>query len=108
MDSVCQEGKNIISNDQSEFAMCPTQRNNFDNELNNQGKRLLEISHADLRILNGRVDRVSCDSLIRKSHISLEKRNKCRLTTQYVIKIYFRVWQILLLKSRPVYQIIVQ
>ena len=76
-----------------------------DNELNNQGKRLLEISHADLRILNGRV---SCDSLIRKSHISLEKRNKRRLTTQYVFKIYFRVWQILLLKSRPVYQIIVQ
>ena len=34
-----QEGNNIITNDQSEFAMCPTQRNNFDNELNVQSRK---------------------------------------------------------------------
>ena len=60
-DSVCKEGNNLITKDQSEFFLCPTQRNSFDNELNNQGKRLLEIcKSADLRILNGRV---SGDSL---------------------------------------------
>ena len=52
-DSVCQEGNNMITNDQSEFAICSTQRNSFDNELNNHGKRLLELCRsADLRILN--------------------------------------------------------
>ncbi len=53
----------MITNDQSEFAICSTQRNSFDNELkiNNRGKRLLELCRsADLRILNGRV---SGDSL---------------------------------------------
>ena len=60
-DSVCQEGNNVITNDQSEFAICSTQRNSFDNELNNHGKHLLELCRsADLRILNGRV---SGDSL---------------------------------------------
>lgn len=60
-DSVCQDGNHIIDNDQSEFSLCPTDRNSFDNELNNHGKRLLEICRsADLRILNGRV---SGDSL---------------------------------------------
>ena len=55
-DSVCKEGKYLITNDQSEFSLCPTQRNNFDNLLNSQDKRLLEIfKNADLRILNGRV-----------------------------------------------------
>ena len=55
-DSVCKEGNNVITKDQSEFSLCPTQRNSFDNELNSQGKRLLEIcKSADLRILNGRV-----------------------------------------------------
>ena len=40
---------------------CGTQRNSIDNELNNHGKRLLEICrNTDLRILNGRV---SGDSL---------------------------------------------
>ena len=42
-DSVCKEGNNLITNDQSEFSLCPTQRNSFDNELNSHGKRLLEI-----------------------------------------------------------------
>ena len=42
-DSVCKEGNNLITKDQSEFFLCPTQRNSFDNELNNQGKRLLEF-----------------------------------------------------------------
>ena len=55
-DSVCKEGNNLITKDQSEFSLCPTQRNSFDNELNSQGKRLLEsCKRADLRILNGRV-----------------------------------------------------
>ena len=56
-DSVSQEGNNIITNDQSEYALSFNQRNSFDNH----GKRLLEICRsADLRILNGRV---SGDSL---------------------------------------------
>ena len=55
-DSVCKEGNNLITKDQSELSLCPTQRNSFDNELSSQGKRLLEIcKSADLRILNGRV-----------------------------------------------------
>ena len=62
-DSICHDGNNIIANDQSEFSLRPTQRNSFDNELNNHGKRLLSIcKSADLRILNGRV---SGDSLER-------------------------------------------
>ena len=60
-DSVSQEGNNIITNHESEYALSFNQRNSFDNELNNHGKRLLEICRsADLRILNGRV---SGDSL---------------------------------------------
>ena len=60
-DSVSQEGSNIITNDQSEYALSFNQRNSFDNELNNHGKRLLEICRsADIRILNGRL---SGDSL---------------------------------------------
>ena len=60
-DSVCKEGNNLITNDQSEFSLCPTQRNSFANEFNSHGKRLLKIcKSADLRILNGRV---SGDSL---------------------------------------------
>ena len=54
-------GNSLITNEQSEFSLCSTQRNSFDNELNSHGKRLLEICNsADLRILNGRV---SGDSL---------------------------------------------
>ena len=48
-DNVCQE------NDQSEFSLCAFQRHSFSNELNNRGKRLLEICRsADLEIMNGR------------------------------------------------------
>ena len=55
-DSVCKEWNNLITNDQSEFSLCPTQRNSFVNELNSHGKRLVEIcKSADLRILHGRV-----------------------------------------------------
>ena len=54
-DNVCQEGNTIITNDQSEFSLCAPQRHSFDNELNNHGKRLLEICRsADLTIMNGR------------------------------------------------------
>ena len=42
-DSVYKEGNNLFTNDQSEFSLCPTQRNGFDNELNSHGKRLLGI-----------------------------------------------------------------
>ena len=54
--SVCNEGNNFITKDQSEFSLYPTQGNSFDNEFNSHGKALLEIcKSADLRILNGRV-----------------------------------------------------
>ena len=47
----------MIANDQSEFSLRSIQRNSFDNDINNHGKRLLEICRsADLRILNGRVN----------------------------------------------------
>ena len=56
-DSVYQEGNTVITNDQSEFSSYGTQRNSFDNELNNHGKRLLEFCrNTDLRIFNGRVN----------------------------------------------------
>ena len=45
----------LSQNDQSEFSLCAFQRHSFDNELNNRGKRLLEICRsADLKIMNGR------------------------------------------------------
>ena len=69
-DSVCNEGNNLITKDQSEFSLCPTPRNSFDNELNSHGKTLLEIcKSADLRILNGRV---SGDS----RNVSWQKRSE--------------------------------
>ena len=55
-DSICQEGSNVIPNDGSELSLNPTQRNSFDNEVNNHGKRLLDIcKSADLRILRATV-----------------------------------------------------
>ena len=55
-DSVSWEGNNIITNDQSEYAPSFNQRNRFENDLNNHGKRLLGICRsADLIILNGRL-----------------------------------------------------
>ena len=55
-DSVCHDGHNIITNDQSDSSFCPSQRNSYDNDLNSHGKRLLDIcKSADLKILNGRV-----------------------------------------------------
>ena len=51
-DTVSQEGNNVISNDQSESAFQPAQRNSFDNVINSHGKRLLEIcKNLDLRII---------------------------------------------------------
>ena len=47
---------NIIASDQSDSSYCAIRRNSYDNELNNHGKRLLEIcKSADLKILNGSV-----------------------------------------------------
>jgi len=55
-DTVSQDGNNIITNDQSESAFHPAERNSFDNVLNSHGKKLLEICKTfDLRIVNGRV-----------------------------------------------------
>ena len=60
-DSVSQEGNTMITNDQSHLSSGSTQRNSFDNNINNRSKRLLEICRsADLRVLN---NRVSGDSL---------------------------------------------
>ena len=56
-DTVSQEGNNVISNDQSETAFQPAQRNRFDNVINSHGKRQLEICKTlDLRIVNGRAN----------------------------------------------------
>ena len=67
-DCVGQEGNTMIANGQSHLSSGSTQRNSFDNNINNHGKRLLEICRsADLRIPNGRV-----------SGDSLGRANKCR------------------------------
>ena len=74
LDVVSNEGNHMIANDQSEFSLRSIQRNSFDNEINNHGKRLLEICRsADLRILNGRVNG---DSLGRPT-FPWKKWNKC-------------------------------
>ena len=55
-DSVCHDGHNIITKDQSDSDFRLSRRNSYDNELNSHGKRLLDISRsADLKILSGRV-----------------------------------------------------
>ena len=55
-DSVCHDGNNSIVNDQSESSFYPIRRNSYENEINNHGKRLLDIcKSAELKILNGRV-----------------------------------------------------
>ena len=82
-DSVCQEGNKIITNDFSESSLCATQRKSFDNDLNNHGKRLLEICRsADLRILNGRING---DSL------AMVNRESVSLITPYVTKICYEI-----------------
>ena len=74
----------MITNDQSHLSSSSSQRNSFDNNINNHGKRLLEICRsADLRILNGRV---SGDSLGRatfhgKAGISVVGYAICDQTT---------------------------
>ena len=66
-DSICQEGSNVIPNERSDLSLNPSKLNSFDNEINNHGKRLLELcKSADLRILNGRV---SGDSLGRATSL---------------------------------------
>ena len=92
-DSVSQEGSNIMINDQSEYALSFNQRNSFDNELNNHGKRLLEIYRsADLRILKGRL---SGDSLRRAT---FHERNGTSVVDYAMLiktKIYFHPSHIL-------------
>ena len=64
----------------SEFSLHVTQRNSIDNELNNHGKRLLEIyRNSDLRILNGRVSSYSFGrpTFHRKSGVSVIDFAKC-------------------------------
>ena len=54
-DTVSHEGNSIITNDQSDSSFQTVERNSFDNVLNNNGKKLLEIcKNLDLRIVNGR------------------------------------------------------
>lgn len=63
-DSVSQEGNDITTNEQSESVLSFNERNCFDNELNNRGKRLLDIcrsAYSEYRLS----DRVSGDSLRR-------------------------------------------
>ena len=93
-DSVCQEGNKIITNDFSESSLCATQRKSFDNDLNNHGKRLLEICRsADLRILNGRIngDSLGRPTFHGKSGISVIDYSVCdqdllRNITSFVVK----------------------
>ena len=107
-DSVCQEGNKIITNDFSESSLCATQRKSFDNDLNNHGKRLLEICRsADLRILNGRIngDSLGRPTFHGKSGISVIDYSICdqdllRNITSFMVKEPNR--------NRAVYQIIVQ
>ena len=55
-DTVSHEGNSIIIHGQSDSAFQPAQRNSFDNILNNNGKKLLEIcKKLDLRIVNSRL-----------------------------------------------------
>ena len=73
-DSVCHDGNNIIVNDQSESSFYPIRRNSYDNEINNHGKRLLDIcKSAELKILNGRV----WGDTLGTSHLPRKKWNKC-------------------------------
>ena len=93
-DSVCQEGNKIITNDFSESSLCATQRKSFDNDLNNHGKRLLEICRsADLRILNGTIngDSLGRPSFHDKSGISVIDYSICdqdllRNITSFIVK----------------------
>ena len=93
-DSVCQEGNKIITNDFSESSLCATQRKSFDNDLNNHGKRLLEICRsADLRILNGRIngDSLGRPTFHGKSGISVIDYSICdqdflRNITSFIVK----------------------
>jgi exonuclease III len=53
-DFVSSEGSDLI-HDTSENSLHPTERQNFDSTVNNNGKKLIEIcKNCDLRILNGR------------------------------------------------------
>ena len=84
-DSVCKEGNNLITNDQSEFSLCPTQRNSFANEFNSHGKRLFKIcKSADLRspriqTLIG--DYIAGDTFNENTELSLEKVENILITT---------------------------
>ena len=50
-DCVSQDGNAMIANDQSQFSFGLTRRNSFDNELNNHGKRLLQLKSAKAQTL---------------------------------------------------------
>ena len=77
-DNVCQE------NDQSEFSLT-FQRHSFSNELNNRGKRLLEICRsADLEIMNGRFrgDSLARPTFHGKSGVSVVDYAVCSLCSR--------------------------
>ena len=53
-DFVSKEGNNFIT-DASENSFCPQDRENFDNNINNHGKKLISLcKNTDMRIINGR------------------------------------------------------
>lgn len=53
-DHISKDGNNFI-NDSSESSLQPKNRHNFDNQINNHGKQLINIcKSSDMRILNGR------------------------------------------------------
>ena len=54
-DFVTKDGKKFITNDCSELSFDVDQRNNFDDNVNSHGKRLLDLCRSfDLNKLNGR------------------------------------------------------
>lgn len=54
-DIVSKEGNTFTKNDCSDLSLDPCHRNNFDNNINSHGKRLLDVCKMfDLKILNGR------------------------------------------------------
>lgn len=72
----------MIANDQSEFSLRSIQINSFHNEINNHGKRLLEM--AELMVTHKEDPR------------SMKGMEKVSSTTQYVTKIDLHMSQTLL------------
>ena len=75
----------LYQSDQSEFSLCAFQRHSFSDELNNRGKRLLEICRsADLEIMNGRLrgDSLARPTFRGKSGVSVVDYAVCSLCSR--------------------------